>query len=180
MENFRVYFKAKFNREIDKEKDYISPGGFSVIIDGKEIDFDFQDSYSYIDKNDKRYCEFEMINPDLDSFNNISLITKDSVKNISKITECYVYTGESDETDLFVESIESFEFDFDDIENEISNSILKEFNNNLNLKSINSAKKCDTINVALQSVATINKNKRKYDSETIMAAINKKGDDQNK
>lgn len=49
----RQYLDVKFDRPIDKERDFISPGGYEIELkDGRTTRFDFLDYKGYIDQDD--------------------------------------------------------------------------------------------------------------------------------
>lgn len=102
--------QVKFNRPVDLEKDYIVPGGYSMIMDGKEIEFDFCQCSSGISNEDSSVVIFSVIGMDYDSFPALRKLRIKDLKNISSIGECFVYTGEPGESDLKVESIKNILF----------------------------------------------------------------------
>lgn len=108
---FRMYASIRFNRPIDKtSNDYVSPGGYTMIINGKEIQFDFEDYEGSVDEHD--YCLFHSMqkNPDYDTFEDLQQITENDLKNVSEISEFFVFTGEIGETDLKPIAVESITF----------------------------------------------------------------------
>lgn len=83
-----------FDRPIDKEKHYISPGGYSIITnDGKQIDFDFQSWYGTIDAKNPRLLHAEMENVDTDCFPDAANLEA-AVRNMKGFKEFFIYTGE--------------------------------------------------------------------------------------
>ena len=102
--------QVKFNRPVDLEKDYIVPGGYSMIMDGKEVEFDFCHSSSGISNEDSSVVIFSVTGMDYDSFPGLKDLGLKDLKNISSIMECFVYTGEPGESDLKVESIKNILF----------------------------------------------------------------------
>lgn len=108
---FRMYADIRFNRPIDKNADdYISPGGFTMTVSDKEIQFDFEDFEGSVDEHDP--CLFHSVqrNPDYDTFADLYQISEDDLKNISEISEFFVFTGEIGETDLKPIAVESITF----------------------------------------------------------------------
>lgn len=97
---FRLNAGIRFNRNIDADKDYVSPGGFNFTMGGKEIEFDFAETWSCIDKNRKNVIAIGCKNPDYEEYPDLESITKEMLSNVTKINEFFVYTGESDETEL--------------------------------------------------------------------------------
>ena len=102
--------QVKFNRPVDLENDYIVPGGYSMIMDGKEVEFDFCYSSSGISNEDSSVVIFSVTGMDYDSFPDLKKLGLKDLKNISSIRECFVYTGEPGESDLKVESIKNILF----------------------------------------------------------------------
>ena len=102
--------QVKFNRPVDLEKDYIVPGGYSMIMDGKEVEFDFCQCSSGISNEDASVVIFSVTGMDYDSFPALRKLRIKDLKNISSIRECFVYTGEPGESDLKVESIKNLLF----------------------------------------------------------------------
>jgi len=102
--------QVKFNRPVDLEKDYIVPGGYSMIMDGKEVEFDFCQCSSGISNEDSSVVIFSVTGMDYDSFPALRKLRIKDLKNISSIRECFVYTGEPGESDLKVESIKNILF----------------------------------------------------------------------
>lgn len=138
MLNFEMELKIKFNRKINKDIDYISPGGFSMVMNGREIGFDFMTHYGNVDKSDATLCEFWFKEPDVDSFEELNNITEDELKNITSIKECYVYTGESDEEgsdlhEIEIKNIVFYVYNEDDEPTEIiiDHEVLNEYNRTL-------------------------------------------------
>ena len=95
-----MYADIKFNRPINTEKDYISPGGYEIKTNGKTVQFDFEDYEGSVSKEDARVLSSMQKNPDFNSFDDLKSLTEDDLRNISEIVDFYVYTGEDDESDL--------------------------------------------------------------------------------
>ena len=102
--------QVKFNRPVDLEKDYIVPGGYSMTMDGKDVEFDFCQSSSGISNEDSSVVIFSVTDMDYASFPGLKKLRIKDLKNISSISECFVYTGEPGESDLEVESIKKILF----------------------------------------------------------------------
>lgn len=115
---FRMYAGVRMNRDINPEKDYVSPGGYEMVMDGKKINFDFEEYIGGRVKEDDSLLEIEVKNPDWNTFPEMKDITKDMLRNITEITEFFVYTGEPGESDLKPISLEyvSFVFPYDNWE----------------------------------------------------------------
>lgn len=103
--SFEMNFVVEFNRDVDLDNDYICPGGFEMIMNGKNVEFDFTEFQPDIIAGDDRICCFNLRKPDFNSYPKLKKITAKELKNISAIKECYIYTGEPGETDLKVVSV---------------------------------------------------------------------------
>lgn len=97
---FRMYAKILFNRPLDKNKDYVSPGGYEMRMNGKTVAFDFCDYEGGIDPNNPSVVEFMQKNPDYDTFEDLNALTEEDLGRLEGIEEFYVYTGEDGESDL--------------------------------------------------------------------------------
>ena len=100
MVNFKMFGSLKFDREIDKNKHYFSPGGYEFIFNGQEVMFDFCHYEGSVDKDDPKILHFEVTEPDVDSFPDLKHLEADDFRYLDKITEFFVYTGEYDETEI--------------------------------------------------------------------------------
>lgn len=90
----RMYALIRFDREIDPEKHYISPGGYEVVLeDGAIVAFDFDDFNGYIDDDDRTLLHCYMKNLDVVSFPGATVLKK-YCGTIKKFEEFYIYTGE--------------------------------------------------------------------------------------
>lgn len=125
---FRLYQSIRFNRPINKKEDYISPGGYEVTMkdkDGKEKDvqFDFEDYEGSIDDKDPTILHCMQKNPDMNAFEDLETVTEHMLRNITKVTEWFVYTGEPDEVkDNPLIPVEVIDPEFE---------IINDFNNNV-------------------------------------------------
>lgn len=108
--NFEMNFVVEFNRDVDLDNDYICPGGFEMIMNGKNVEFDFTEFQLDIIAGNDRLCCFNLRKPDFNSYPRLRKITAKELKNISAIKECYIYTGEPGETDLEVMSVKKIGF----------------------------------------------------------------------
>lgn len=97
---FRMYAKVKMSRPVDKEKDYISPGGYWMDFGGKDIQFDFCESATTIDDKDASILHIELKNPDYEEFEELKLLDVKDLEQVKSIPEFFIYTGEKCETDL--------------------------------------------------------------------------------
>lgn len=126
--------QVKFNRPVDLENDYIVPGGYSMIMDGKEVEFDFSQCSSGISNDDPSVVIFSVSDMDYASFPELKELGLNNLKNISSIGECFVYTGEPGESDLEVELIKSILFILPDNEPwviDVPQALVDEFNKSL-------------------------------------------------
>ena len=102
--------QVKFNREVNLNHDYILPGGYEMIMNGKSVQFDFNHVCFGVNNMDHSVGVFSLDRADYDSFPDFEKVTIDDLKNISSIEECFVYLGEPGESDLEVVSIEKITF----------------------------------------------------------------------
>lgn len=103
----KAFLTLRMDRPIEKDKHYISPGGYAVRLDdGSTKEFDFMDSYGYIDDNDPCVIRFELRHPDSEYPGIYKLC--ENMYRVTALTECFVYTGESDEPEINVAKIEAF------------------------------------------------------------------------
>jgi len=105
-----MFLRIKFNRKVDIEKDYIVPGGYEMVMNGKSVCFDFHHSYLSRNDCDSSICNFLVEGVDYESFPELKNITIEELQRISSIKDCYVYVGEPGETDLEVVAVESITF----------------------------------------------------------------------
>lgn len=103
-----MIFTLQMDREIDKVKHYISPGGyeFKSSENNESLQFDFCNYSGYVDVNDKSKILFECEFLDNESFPSISdKLTKSFCENINEIVEFYIYTGEDEDPELNLSKI---------------------------------------------------------------------------
>lgn len=96
---FRMCAEIKFNRAVDPDKDYISPGGYEFVMNGKTVCFDFCDYEGGRKPGRPSVVEFVQKNPDYDTFEDLKNVTEDDLKNVEKIEEFFVYLGEDGESE---------------------------------------------------------------------------------
>ena len=108
--SFEMNFVVEFNRDVDLDNDYICPGGFEMIMNGKNVEFDFTEFQPNMIAGNDRICCFNLRKPDFTSYPKLKKITAKELKNISAIKECYIYTGEPGETDLKAMSVKEIGF----------------------------------------------------------------------
>ena len=97
-------FVLVMDREIKKDKHYISPGGYEFVFPtGEHVQFDFCASYGYVNDEDEREIEFDLCDLDIDSFPEaiqlIKLLEQCDTSDVN-IAEFYIYTGEPDESEI--------------------------------------------------------------------------------
>lgn len=102
--------QVEFNRPVDQDKDGIVPGGYEMVMNGNQVEFDFCNSSSGISNEDPMVVIFNVTNMDYASFPTLKNLNISDLKNISQINECYIYTGEPGESDLRVKSIKKILF----------------------------------------------------------------------
>ena len=103
-----MIFTLQMDREIDKAKHYISPGGyeFKSSENNESLQFDFCNYSGYVDVNDKSKILFECEFLDDESFSSIhDKLTKLFCENINEIVEFYIYTGEDGDPELNLSKI---------------------------------------------------------------------------
>lgn len=100
IKNFRMYAGIRFNRPIDISKDFISAGAYEVVSDEESVKFDFYESYADVDKHTPTILHVEQRNPMWEEYPKLARVHRDFFKNIKKIEDFFVYTGEAEETDL--------------------------------------------------------------------------------
>ena len=108
--NFEMNLVVEFNCEVDLDNDYICPGGFEMIMNGKYVEFDFTEFQVNLIADNDRACCFNLRNPDFSSYPGMKKITAKELKNVSEIKECFIYTGEPEETDLKVAFVKKIGF----------------------------------------------------------------------
>lgn len=115
---FRLYQSVKFNRPIDKDKDFISPGGYELKMkdeDGteKSIAFDFDDYEGGVDDNDPKVINCMQKNPDYSEFPELNTVTEYMLHNVTEVVEWFIYTGEPGETENPLVPVEVIEAEFE-------------------------------------------------------------------
>ena len=112
---FSMYATIRFNRPIDIDKDYISPGGYTIMSNGREYQFDFEDYEGRVDKDESDLLHIECRHPDAYSFADIANITEDTLAGIKEFTEFFIYIGEpSDLKPVKLESCDFINYDNND------------------------------------------------------------------
>ena len=124
MQAFRMYQTIRFNRPIDEDKDYISAGGYEIVVqdnDGndKTIQFDFYDFEGSIDEENPCVLNVMQKDPDYETFPDLVILTREMLENIIQVNEWYIGLDYDDEgEELIPEEITDvcFVFPYDDWE----------------------------------------------------------------
>ena len=105
-----------FDRKIDKNVHYISPGGFSIVTKGKMLDimydFDFLEYFGSVDDGDPTILHVSHLGLDLASFQGAENITSEDIQK-AEFSEFYVYTGEKDEEEIHPKTVRNLSFIID-------------------------------------------------------------------
>ena len=130
-----MIFVLQMDREIDKDKHYVSPGGyeFKSSKSDEPSQFDFFDYAGYIDSNDKTKILFETELLDGQSFPGIiDKLNKSFCEDINEITEFYIYTGEDEDPELNLSKIIDISLLFTDgTKIDIKPEVIDKFNDKL-------------------------------------------------
>lgn len=110
MLSIEMLLRVKFKRAVDGQKDNISPGGYEMIMNGRSVQFDFCTSHADVSQYNPAIVDFTLNDADITAFPDFANVTEDDLNNISSVTDCYVYTGEDEETDLEPVSIKKLSF----------------------------------------------------------------------
>lgn len=102
--------RIKFNRDVNLSKDYVVPGGYEFVMNGKTYHFDFKYMERRVCYSEPDICEFSFKDIDYSEFPEAKNLTVDDLKNISEIKDLYVYFGEEGESDLDVVEFQSITF----------------------------------------------------------------------
>lgn len=93
----RMVMDIKFDRPINPDRHYISPGGYTMKCKGQSYSFDFMDYESSVDKDDPTILHAEVYHLDKDYSTDLS---KFNSKKIESIEEFYIYTGEGEDPEI--------------------------------------------------------------------------------
>lgn len=130
-----MIFVLQMDREIDKDKHYVSPGGYEFKSSKSEepLQFDFFDYAGYIDSNDKTKILFETEVLDEQPFPGIiDKLNKSFCEDINEITEFYIYTGEDEDPELNLSKIIDISLLFTDgTKIDIKPEVIDKFNDKL-------------------------------------------------
>lgn len=92
-----MFAKIRFDREIDLNRHCISPGGYEMTAGGKTYQFDYLDCNGRVFPECRDVLECEMSNLDTFSFPEAAAFDP---KQLEKIDEFFVFTGEDDEEEI--------------------------------------------------------------------------------
>lgn len=110
----KLYAKVRFDRNIDKDRHFISPGGYDMDMGGKVAQFDFCDYYGAISKEDAAVLEIQHELLDAWIFPESASITKEDVRALREVNEFFVYTGEEEDPEIHPVKLLSLSFEFED------------------------------------------------------------------
>lgn len=114
--NFSMYATLKFNRSLNRDTDYISPGSYEIISNNTAYRFDFETYYGNIDTEDDTLLHIECKHPDSFCFDDIANITKDVLAGVKQFNEFYLYISA---VDLEPVALLNCDFVLHDCDNEI-------------------------------------------------------------
>lgn len=96
---FELNFDVTFNRPVTEE-DTVCFDTCEMTMNGKEYSFDFFETSISTTRKDSRTLHVERTRPDFYNFAEAAKIGRRELKNVEKIGEIFVYTGEKEESDL--------------------------------------------------------------------------------
>lgn len=105
---------VKFDRKVKPGYHYLSPGGYTMTFGEKEVSFDFQESGWSVDSDDRTVVLFGQDWLDISYTPESALLTKEDVRNLTKINSFYIYTGEEGEPEIHPVKLLELVFEFDD------------------------------------------------------------------
>lgn len=111
----------KFDRPIDKEKHYISPGGYIFKSSGKTYHFDFLTYEGTIDEKDPTVLHTDVYHLDEDYSNKLDDF--DSAE-LEEIEEFFIYTGEENDPEIKPVSVISLIIEQGNIHTTVNKGIL--------------------------------------------------------
>lgn len=136
MLKFKMFAEIKFNREIDLNRDYISLGGFEMIMSGRCIHFDFENYSADIDRVDPCKLNAELTSPDDKCFEDLRMVTEEMLRNITSIPEFFIYLERKDDDNyLKPVSLEKLYFEVDRGDEFVNIDVPKNVCTNANLST---------------------------------------------
>lgn len=109
-----MYFDVVFDRKIEKNKYYISPGGYEVKYKDKSYRFDFETFEGNVDDNDSKLLHCHVYNLDdsnIGLHNYLSDINIITMRNAT-YKEFFIYTGEYDDPEIYPVRIKNLSYEF--------------------------------------------------------------------
>ncbi|MDO4647188.1 MAG: hypothetical protein Q4B26_00960 [Eubacteriales bacterium] len=112
----RLYADVEFREQIDREKHYISPGGYEIKTrNGNAIWFDFFRSEVLIDHENRKIAHCYQSELDTETEQDaVDLVSILKNGGIESIKEWYIYTGEQGDEILHPIRLHSATFEFTD------------------------------------------------------------------
>lgn len=93
---YSMSYDLLFNRVVNNDTDYISPGGFEVLLStGEKVPFDFLKSSGNISG---KHVTFYQRYLDTASFPDAVMLNLETIHQIEQFTEFFVYLGEENES----------------------------------------------------------------------------------
>lgn len=101
---FRLYQSVRFNRPVNKQKDFMSPGGYVLRVkdeDGSEktVTFDFEDYEGSVDKDNPSVIHCVQKNPDYSCYEDLNIVNEHMLRNIVSVEDWFIYTGEPEDVE---------------------------------------------------------------------------------
>ena len=109
-----MYSSVKFDRKIDLERHYFSPGGYNMTFNGKEFCFDFTNSWRSVDGEDPTVMHFEQECVDMGYCPEAASLTSEDVRKLEEITEFYIYANGDGCPEIHPVKLLALSFEFND------------------------------------------------------------------
>lgn len=93
----RMVMDIKFDRPIDTDKHYLSPGGYGFKCKGKIYSFDFLDYVGNVDTEDPTVLHAEVYHLDKSYSDDLSMFNSEKIEEIEEFN---IYTGEYDDPEI--------------------------------------------------------------------------------
>lgn len=93
----RMVMDIKFDRPIDTDKHYLSPGGYGFKCKGKMYSFDFLDYVGNVDTEDPTVLHAEVYHLDKSYSDDLSMFNSEKIEEIEEFN---IYTGEYDDPEI--------------------------------------------------------------------------------
>lgn len=96
----RMLFTAEFDRAVDSEKHYLSPGGYEVTVkDHDNIPFDFVYHVGSVNNKNDHLVDFAVNCLD-DAYETDKEYLENHILDITGFTEFFIFTGEYDDPEI--------------------------------------------------------------------------------